>query len=93
MLPLLLFACSPAAPVASPVDSGVVSADTSVADDAGPLHFDGEPPTNVLMLTLDTTRRDLFARHGGGDYTPALDALSEQSVVLNDLRSLSLIHI
>jgi len=46
------------------------------------LVFDGDPPTNVLMISIDTTRKDQL----GADptYTPFLDSLAETGVELAD---------
>ncbi len=49
----------------------------------GPLAFDGDPPRNVLMVSIDTLRRDHLTRYGGADWTPTLDALADAGVVLD----------
>lgn len=41
------------------------------------------PPRNVLMISVDTLRRDHLGRYGGGP-TPFLDRLLAESVVLDD---------
>ena len=41
------------------------------------------PHRSVLLLSLDTLRRDHIGRYGGGDGTPFLDALAEQSLALD----------
>ncbi|MCK6506875.1 sulfatase [Myxococcota bacterium] len=51
------------------------------------VQFKGERPTNVLMISVDTTRRDQLGTYGGGDTTPSLDAILAQGVVLDDHRS------
>jgi len=48
-------------------------------------------PPNLLLISLDTLRRDVMASYGGDEtrfevpITPALDALAERGVVLGDL--------
>ncbi|MFT4624947.1 MAG: arylsulfatase [Myxococcota bacterium] len=50
-----------------------------------PLTFaDGTPPANVLMISIDTLRRDHLTRWGGPGLTPFLDSLIDESVVLDD---------
>ncbi|MCB9689381.1 MAG: sulfatase-like hydrolase/transferase [Alphaproteobacteria bacterium] len=63
----------------------------SATPDRGPLVFaDGRTPTNLLVITLDTTRRDRIGRFSGrGDTTPFLDARMAEGVVLEDHRSCS----
>ncbi len=52
--------------------------------------FYGTAPENVLVISIDTFRRDRLARYGDEDgLTPFLDGLLEQSVVLDDHRSCS----
>jgi arylsulfatase A-like enzyme len=63
-------------PTAPPPGPGIVS-------------FGGAPPTNVLLISIDTLRRDRVGRYDGGTNTPFLDALLDQSVVLDDHRSCS----
>jgi arylsulfatase A-like enzyme len=65
---------------------------------SGVLHFDGGPrdavvlgrtPRNVLVVSLDTTRRDRLDFFGEHDTTPSLDALFSDGVILEDHRSCS----
>ena len=61
--------------------------------DEGPrelqIQFDGPVPTNLLMISVDTLRRDAIGRHGGGSDTPFLDALASQSYVLENVDACS----
>lgn len=57
---------------------------------SGPLAFaDGRVPTNLLMISLDTTRRDRIGHLAQLDTTPFLDGLLAGGVVLEDHRSCS----
>jgi arylsulfatase A-like enzyme len=49
----------------------------------------GEAPRNLLVVSLDTLRKDLFARYGGTGELDFLDALMDQSVSLDRHRSCS----
>ena len=73
---------------AAPVDSSVEDTALTTPDD-GLFAIDGERPKNVLMISLDTTRRDWFARFGGPAETPNLDALFDGGVLLSEHRSCS----
>jgi arylsulfatase A-like enzyme len=46
-------------------------------------------PTNLLMISMDTLRRDRVGRYSGGSDTPFLDGLIAQGVALEDHRSCS----
>jgi len=49
------------------------------------LVFDGTPPTNVLMISIDTTRKDQLGIYSSEpSYTPFLDSLAESGVHLDD---------
>ncbi len=77
MTPLfLLLACTGADPEPAPEDGGLLS-------------FPEERPQNLLVVSLDTVRRDRVGRYGGGDTTPVLDALLTRSVVLDQHRACS----
>lgn len=67
------------------------TADTGAAGlTLGALRFsDGRVPTNLLVVSLDTTRRDYVGRFAGTDTTPNLDAILDEAVVLEDHRSCS----
>lgn len=56
---------------------------------ASPLVFTGAPPRNLLVLSLDTFRRDQVGYFTGYDTTPNFDAVARQSVMLEDHRSCS----
>jgi arylsulfatase A-like enzyme len=53
------------------------------------LSFSGERPKNLLMVSLDTLRRDRVGRYDGSDRTDFLDSLFERGVALDDHRSCS----
>jgi len=47
--------------------------------------FDGAPPQNVLMISIDTWRRDHFDPYGDGtEYTPFLASLAAEGLRLDD---------
>ncbi len=73
-------------------DSGnteVVSHDTG-GDTAMPLPLEravvarGDAPTNLLVISIDTLRRDYIGALSARDTTPFLDSLIAEGVVLND---------
>ena len=47
----------------------------------------GEPPTNLLMVSIDTLRRDRVGFLGGTTTTPYLDELAAEGVVLANHRT------
>ena len=49
----------------------------------------GGAPRNLLVISVDTTRRDHLGRYDGSDTTPFLDGWLAQAVVLDDHRSCS----
>jgi arylsulfatase A-like enzyme len=53
------------------------------------LQFNGDPPTNLLYISLDTTRRDFIGRFAANGNTPNLDALLSTGVALDNHRSCS----
>lgn len=56
----------------------------------GPLTFGtAGTPTNLLVVSLDTTRRDRIGRYSGLPTTPFLDGWFKQAVVLDTHRSCS----
>ena len=64
----------------------------TVPDDSivvGGLVFHGQLPTNLLVVSVDTTRRDYLSYFSGSGLTPNLDAILNQSYVLADHRSCS----
>ena len=77
----------------APADA--VPADAGPGDPLHPPAVDGPRPVrlavaprNLLILSVDTLRRDAVGRFGGqGGDTPFLDALLAQSVVLEDFQS------
>lgn len=80
-------------------DGGGTTGDGGTADGGGDdtgdppeepepaLRFRGERPRNVLMISVDTTRRDQLGLYAGLDTTPNLDAILSGGVVLDDHRS------
>jgi len=48
-----------------------------------PLEFLGRKPKNLLMLSIDTFRKDHLGAHGDLGLTPFLDSIAEQGVVLD----------
>ncbi len=63
---------------------------TDPSDTVGALTFlDGQRPSRLLVISLDTTRRDYIGRFSGNGLTPALDAVLAEAVVLEDHRSCS----
>ncbi len=46
--------------------------------------FFGRVPSNLLMISIDTFRRDHFDRYGDKGLTPFMATLAEQGVVLDD---------
>jgi len=49
----------------------------------------GEPTKNLLMISIDTLRRDRVGRYSGLDTTPFLDARLAEALVLDDMRACS----
>ncbi len=84
MIPLLtaLLACWP-----DPVDLPCDPSAAGGSDRA--LVFDGPRPRNLLMISLDTFRRDRVGRYGGDAETDFLDGLLAAGVALDDHRSCS----
>jgi len=72
-------------------DSGTTGGVDTEAPAEGLLRFEGGPPTNVLMISVDTTRKDYFSPYDplGSDFTPFLAARMGEGVVLGDHRSCS----
>ena len=53
------------------------------------LTFEDEGPRNLLMLSIDTLRKDHLSRYGDRNLTPFIDSLMDQGVPLDDHRSCS----
>ena len=94
----LFFACNGSDKDSQPVDSDPPDS-TPPADDSGPTSDDSgpddtddtDPPAeqpNLLVISIDTLRRDAVGRYGGYE-TPHLDALLTRGLVLDDHRSCS----
>ncbi|MFT4621964.1 MAG: arylsulfatase A-like enzyme [Myxococcota bacterium] len=56
---------------------------------AGMLQFDGPAPTNILWVSIDTLRHDVWARYGGEDVMPFLDEKMAEGFVLDDVHQCS----
>ena len=64
---------------ALPIDTGIFAGARDLPA------FDGVPPKNVLMISIDTWRRDHFDRFGDGrEFTPFMASLAEQGLSLDD---------
>jgi arylsulfatase A-like enzyme len=55
----------------------------------GALEFEGAVPSRLLVISLDTTRRDYIGRFSGSGLTPNMDRVMEEGVVLENHRSCS----
>jgi arylsulfatase A-like enzyme len=53
------------------------------------LVFDGPPPRNLLMISIDTFRRDHLGRHSAEELTPFLDRIATEGVSLDQLSQCS----
>jgi arylsulfatase A-like enzyme len=77
----LLLACNDDAAPSQPVDLS----DTAVRSDyVSPLQRAEGPYRNVLMISIDTLRRDHLGVYGGPVPTPTLDRLVQEGVALDD---------
>lgn len=76
---------TPTEDTTTPVPTG----DTGPSGPASVLQFDGDPPQNLIMISLDTTRRDFIGRFAGNGNTPNLDAKLIEGVALDNHRSCS----
>jgi len=90
---LALVGCRPAGTDAETWDEPDTAAyaEDTVTVDAPPesvLQFEGARPQNLLVISIDTLRRDRIGRYGR-DTMPFLDGLLEEAVVLDDHRSCS----
>lgn len=86
MLSLALLGCREA-PDPAP---GTEVAPTSTSTPSPLVFAGGRTPTNLLGISLDTTRRDRLGRFSGrADTTPFLDARLAEAFVLEDHRSCS----
>ena len=80
-LALLALACTGGPPVDSPgeaPDTAPLGAPTATFPS-----FYGEAPTNLLMVSIDTLRRDALVRHGGAGHAAFLDEKAESGVALD----------
>ncbi len=81
---LTVAACRPAVDDTADGETGPVGETT-----IGALTFGGPLPKNVLVITLDTVRKDYLGRYGDHQDTPCVDDILARSVVLDDHRSCS----
>lgn len=88
MLVALVFGCRPPAEPGTQGPPPGDSAEVLPPIDAG-LAFGGERPRNLVVISLDTTRRDHLGAFGGPVTTPFLDARLAEGVVWADHRSCS----
>jgi len=79
----------PGPPEPPPDDGTTPPVDTGTAAALSVLQFTGDPPENLLIVSLDTTRRDHIGRFVGTGNTPNLDDVLAQGVVLENHRSCS----
>jgi arylsulfatase A-like enzyme len=85
----LVVACAdPSVDGAAIGDSSLAEARVRSGTESDALVFD-ETPRNVLVISLDTTRRDRVGVFSGLDTTPNFDAVFSDGVVLEDHRSCS----
>jgi len=75
-------------------DTEAETTDTAVdtgtlPEERPPVSFAGAPPKNILVVTWDTTRPDLFGHYTSEDTTPRLDSVLEGAMVLENHRSCS----
>ena len=98
LLSLLLPAgCHPGGDSTPKLPEGSDTAAPDTATACGPagtggapaLVFSGAAPQNLLVLSIDTLRRDRVGRYDPGSVTPFLDGLMDESVVLDDMRGCS----
>jgi hypothetical protein len=94
MLSLLLLGCQPTPddPVEEPVwttpapaELGTACGPVEAPGEGRALDFDGAPPANLIIISIDTLRRDRVGRYSGGDDTPFLDSRLASGVALDDL--------
>lgn len=65
--------------------------DDEGTNDVGELSPPSQSPTNVLMISIDTLRRDRVGRYACDEQvqTPFMDTLFEEAIILDDHRSCS----
>jgi arylsulfatase A-like enzyme len=74
----------------TPTPTGTTtSSTTGTPGPVSVLQFSGPAPTNLVIISLDTTRRDHIGRFGHKGNTPNLDAVLAEGVALDDHRSCS----
>jgi arylsulfatase A-like enzyme len=83
----VLFACQPEADDKSnkvPRGPGIDVTETTDPDGVSPLVFADGVPKNIVMISIDTLRKDALGFYGGEADTPFLDGLISESVHLDD---------
>lgn len=87
----LLLACNggkDTAPPNKPVTLASACDPAAAPADEAVLVFDGAVPKNLLIISLDTVRRDRVSRYAPSlDTTPFLDSLFAEGVALDDFRA------
>jgi arylsulfatase A-like enzyme len=91
ILPLLVaLACSnPQAVADTPVSQPVKASTSAPTSTSSAIVLTGPRPKNVLMLSIDTLRRDHVSRYGNGASTPFLDRFLSEGLALDRHRSCS----
>jgi len=91
LLTILLSCSSDGGGSASPSDSAHHGADDSSGPETGPQDAValGHTPQNLLVISLDTARRDRLSFFDDGDLTPNLASVFSGGVVLEDHRTCS----
>jgi arylsulfatase A-like enzyme len=82
---VILVACAPREAPPTLPESACGEPSTEVGVPA--IQFASANPHNLLVLTIDTLRRDRVGRYAGDDTTPFLDDLLASSVTLDDFRA------
>lgn len=94
LLLLVCSGCRRAPDTAEPdpvvVDLPEVTLGSACGPDAEPgperfVAFDGPPPKNIIMISIDTLRRDRVGRYSGHPHMPFLDARLAESVSLDNM--------
>lgn len=88
MLVALLLACTAPSVPTVPDGEDDTGAPALPPTDTFP-SFYGAVPKNLLIVSVDTFRRDLMARYGGEGFAPVLDRMAEEGVALDAHRSCS----
>jgi len=87
LISLLAVACKDPPQDTSSVTMDSACGERTPATSDRALKFDGEAPRNLIVISIDTLRRDRVGFHGGGDATPFLDERLAASLTLEDLQA------